>query len=144
VLEACGDAVASGVEVAVIVAGVVGVAVIGGGRDGFGEGLVVGDALAVAFAVAVAVGVFEAVAVAVAVGVAVAVTVAVGVEVAVAVAVAVGVEVAVAVGVGRNQVIGVFAEIRFAVAPARACVISPVAVNLPVAGSKSSALASGL
>jgi len=77
----------------------------------------------------------DAVAVALALGVEVSVMVALVVGVEVSVGVAVGVSVGVGVGVGRTQSIGSRTQMRVAVWPARAAVISPVWTNLLLAGS---------
>lgn len=65
--------------------------------------------------------------------------VALPIAVAVGVAVVVGVDVAVmvgaAVGVGLIQLMGHFTQIRVAVWPARASVMSPTRVNFPVVAS---------
>ena len=64
-----------------------------------------------------------------------AVAVAVGVDVSVAVAVGVSVGVGVGVGVARTQSIGWCTQMRVALWPARAAVMSPVWTNLLLAGS---------
>jgi len=89
-----------------------------------------GDAVFVT-GLAVAPGADDAVVLAVGDAVAVAVCVAVSVAVAVGVLVGVGV----GVGVGRIQSIGSWTQIRVAVWPARAAVMSPVGTNLLLAGS---------
>jgi hypothetical protein len=132
--DAAGERAGVGV---VLVADIVFVAVLLAVALEAGDADTVGDvvALAVGDAVALAVGDDVVVAVVVGVDVSVAVGLAVGVEVSVAVAVGVSVGVGVGVGVGRIQSIGSCTQMRVAVWPARAAVMSPVLTNLLLAGS---------